>query len=100
MLFRDLFDSDAVADRDGRQVVAAGTAEVELVAPNTVVAEFGEAAAEPAGRTEYMAALGIRVRSLSAAAQQLRAIPGVRVEPQRVVVPAEAAFNTTIVFSE
>jgi len=99
-LFRDLFGGDAVAERDGRQVMIAGTAQVELTPPNIIAAEFGEAAAEPAGRAEYMAALGIRVRSLREAAQRLRAVPGVRTEPQRLVVPAAAAFNTTIVFSE
>jgi hypothetical protein len=100
LLFRDLFGGDSVSERDGRQVVAAGTAEVELTQPNTVAAEFGEAAAKPAGRAEYMAALGIRVRSLRDAAQRLSSVPGVRVEPRRVLVPASAAFNTAIVFSE
>jgi len=64
-----------------------------------VSAEFGEAAAEPAGRAEYMAALGIKVRSLPATAQRLRSVQ-VHAEPHRLVVPASAAFNTTIVFSE
>src|SRR5271157_5812099 len=100
MLFRDLFGGDAVTDRDGPCVMAAGTAQVELATPGAVAAEFGEAAAEPAGRAEYMAALGIRVRSLREAAQRLHAVPGVRVEPQRVLVPAAAAFNTVLVFSE
>ena len=99
-LFRDLFGAEAVADRDGRQVIVAGTTQVELAPPNAVAFEFGEAAAEPAGRGEYMAALGIRVRSLPEAAQRLRAVPGIRAEPQRLVVPAGAAFNTAIVFSE
>jgi hypothetical protein len=99
-LFRDLFGSDAVADRDGRQVMAAGTAQVELALPNIVAAEFGEVAAEPAGRAEYMAALEIKVRSLREAAQMLAAVAGVRVEPQGLVVPAASAFNTAIVFSE
>ena len=99
-LFRDLFGADAVANRDGRQVMAAGMAQVELTPPNVVASEFGEAAAEPAGRGEYMAALGIRVRSLRETAQRLRSVPGVRVEPHRLVVPAGAAFNTAIVFSE
>jgi hypothetical protein len=99
-LFRDLFGHSAVAGLDGRQVMAAGTAQVELVPPNIVAAEFGGAAAEPAGRAEYMAALEIRVRSLPAAAQQLHSVQGVRVEPDRLVVPAGVAFNTTIVFSE
>jgi hypothetical protein len=65
-----------------------------------LVAEFAEAAADPAGRAEYMAVLGIRVRSLRETAQRLHGIAGVRTEPQRLVVPAAAAFNTTIVFSE
>ena len=99
-LFRDLFGPDAVADRDGRQVMTAGTAEVELAPPPMVAAQFGEAAAEPAGRTEYMAALVIRVRSLSATARCLSAVPGLRVDPHRLIVPAAAAFNTTLVFSE
>ena len=99
-LFRDLFGADAVSERDGRQVLAAGPAQVELASPNIVAAEFGEAAAEPSGRSEYMAALAIRVGSLSAAAQSLRDIPGVRVEPHRMVVPAGAAFNTTLLFAE
>ena len=80
--------------------MAAGMAQVELIPPNVVASEFGEAAAEPAGRAEYMAALGIRVRSLPETAQRLRSVPGVRVEPQRLVVPAGAAFNTAIVFAE
>jgi catechol 2,3-dioxygenase-like lactoylglutathione lyase family enzyme len=100
VLFRALFGSDAVAERDGRQVMAAGTAQVELALPNIVAAEFGEAVAEPAGRPEYMAALEIKVRSLRKAAKLLRPISGVRVEAQRLVVPATSAFNTTLAFSE
>jgi hypothetical protein len=99
-LFRDLFGSGAVADRDGRQVMTAGTAEVELAPAPMVAAEFGAAAAMPAGRAEYMAALAIRVRSLSAAAQCLSTVPGLRVEPHRLIVPTAATFNTTLVFSE
>jgi len=99
-LFRALFGGEAVIDRNGHCVVAAGTAQVELVPPNSVREEFGEAAAQPAGRTEYMAALVLKVGSLATAAEQLRVVPGVRIEPHRVVVPASAAFNTTIVFAE
>jgi hypothetical protein len=99
-LFRDLFGAHAVAERNGRQVMTAGTAQVELSPPNMIAAEFGAAASEPAGRAGYMAALGIKVRSLRETAQMLHAVTGVRVEPRRLVVPAAAAFNTTIVFSE
>jgi hypothetical protein len=99
-LFRGLFGDDAIADRNGAQIIAAGVAQVELSTPDMITAEFGEAAANPAGRTEFMAALGITVRSLHAAEQCLRSVPGLRVEPHRLVVPADAAFNTAIAFSE
>jgi hypothetical protein len=100
MLFRRLFGDAAVTDNDGQEIVAAGTAQVQLCRPDTVAAELGAAAAQPAGRTEYMAALGIRVRSLPEAERSLHSVPGLRVEPQRLVVPADAAFNTAIEFSE
>jgi hypothetical protein len=99
ILFRGLF-GDAIRDHAGRQMIAAGTAQVELATPDAVTDEFGGAAAEPAGRLEYMAALGIQVRSLHEAEQCLRSVPGVHVEPHRLVVPADAAFNTAIAFSE
>jgi hypothetical protein len=99
-LFRGLFGDEIVADRNGAQIIAAGAAQVELSTPDAVAAEFGEAAAEAAGRTEHMAALGIRVRSLHEAGQCLRTVPGLHVEPHRLVVPAGAAFNTAIAFSE
>lgn len=99
-LLRGLFGDNAVADRNGRQIITAGATQVELSTPDAVAGELGEMAAEAAGRTEYMAALGIRVRSLPAAGECLRSIPGLRVERHRLVVPAEAAFNTAIAFSE
>jgi catechol 2,3-dioxygenase-like lactoylglutathione lyase family enzyme len=99
-LFRDLFGGASVAEHDRKHVMTAGAAQVELISPNTIAAEFGEAAPEPAGRVEYVAVLGIRVRSLRDAAQRLHGIAGVRADPQRLVVPAAAAFNTTIAFSE
>ena len=99
-LFRDLFGGDAITERDGRCVIAAGMAQIELTPPNMVAAEFAEAAAQPAGRAEYMAALEIRVRSLRRAAQRLGAVPGIRAGSHQVVVPAAAAFNTTFSFTE
>ncbi len=98
-LFGALFGPGAVAERDGTCVVAAGMARVELTAPKAIAGEFGNAAAEPAGRAEYLAGLELKVSSLADTAERLRAVPGVRIEPRRVVVPARAAFNTTIAFS-
>jgi len=99
-LFRGLFGDEAIADRDGREIIGIGAAQVELSMPDAVAAEFGAAAAEPAGRTEYMAALGIRVRSLAETRQCLRSVAGLRVEPHRLVVPAGAAFNVAVVFTQ
>jgi len=100
LLFRDLFGGHAVTEHDGRQVMTAGTVQIELTPLKMVASEFGDAAAEPAGRAEYMAVLGIKVRSLHETVQQLRQVSGVRAEPRRLVVPAAGAFNTTIAFSE
>jgi catechol 2,3-dioxygenase-like lactoylglutathione lyase family enzyme len=99
-LFRGLFGDHAVADRDARQVINAGSAQVEVATRDAVSAEFEDAAPEPAGRTEYMTAVEIRVRSLHEAEQCLCSVPGLRVEPHRLVVPADTAFNTTIIFSD
>lgn len=99
-LFRALFGGEAVVSRNGCCRVAAGAAQVELVPPQAIAAEFGEAAAQAAGRAEYMAALALKVSSLATATQRLRAVRGVRIEPNRVVVPAAAAFNTVIAFAE
>ena len=99
-MFRGLFGNDAIAERDTAQILTAGTARVELSTPEAVASEFGETTAQPAGRSEYMAALGIRIRSLPEAERCLRSVSGVRVESHRLTVPAGAAFNTTIIFSE
>jgi len=98
-LFAALFGSDSVAERDGKCIVAAGAAQVELMTQGAVAAEFGDAAAGAAGRSEYLAGLELQVPSRDATAERLRAVPGVQVEAGRVVVPARAAFNTTLVFS-
>jgi catechol 2,3-dioxygenase-like lactoylglutathione lyase family enzyme len=97
-LFRDLFGSDAVIGAGGRLLLRAGSAQVEFATPSAIATEYGAAAAEPAGRTEYMAALALRVSSLRRAAEKLRAVPGLRVEPHRLVVPAASACNTAIAF--
>jgi hypothetical protein len=65
-----------------------------------VAAEFGDAAATPLGRREYLAAAEFRVGSLAETARALGPSAGLRVEPGRVVVPAAAAGNATLVFAE
>jgi hypothetical protein len=100
-LFQALFGPAAAAAAPDRRVtVAAGTARVELMTPAAVAAEFGDAAAGPAGRAEYLAAAQFRVRSLAETARRLSPVAGLRVDGRRVVVPAAAAFNATLVFTE
>jgi catechol 2,3-dioxygenase-like lactoylglutathione lyase family enzyme len=98
-LFRALFGPEAVTEENGGCVIRAGAAQVELRLPGAIAEEFGDAAAEPAGRTEYLAAIELKVGSLFRTAERLRQVPGVRIDPRRAVVPARAACNTTIAFS-
>jgi len=98
-LFGALFGPEAVTERETSCLVRAGAARVELTTPAAIAAEFGDAAAVSAGRAEYLAALELDVGSLADTAERLREVPAVRIEPRRVVVPARAAFNTTIAFS-
>jgi hypothetical protein len=98
-LFSALFGGTAVAERGERCVLAAGAAQIELASAGAIADEFGAAAADPAGRGEYLAGLEFRVNSLAATAQRLAAAPGVGIASDRIVVPAAAAFNTTLAFS-
>ena len=99
LLFTALFGPESVSERHGVCFIEAGAAPVELATPGAIAAEFGDAAAESAGRREYLVGLELRVESLADTRERLRFVPGVRIEPRRVVVPASAAFNTMLVFS-
>ena len=99
-LFQALFGSVPANASDGRLLITAGAARIELTPPAAVAEEFGEAGADPASRREYLAAAEFTVVSLPETERLLRSTAGVRVEDQRVVVPAAAAFNATLVFTE
>jgi hypothetical protein len=98
-LFAALFGPEAVTGRGTGCVVAAGAAQVELNTPRAISEEFGDAAADSSGRVDYLAAIELKVSSLADTAERLRSVPGVRIEARRVVVPAGAAFNTTLSFA-
>ena len=99
-LFEALFGTQAVvAAPSGRVGIAAGAACVEFLTPATVAEEFGTAAPLAAGRAEYLAAAEFAVRSLPETARLLRSIAGLAADGRRVVVPAAAACNATLVFS-
>jgi Glyoxalase-like domain len=98
-LFAALFGAAALSQRDGACILRAGEARVDLMPAAAIAAEFGDAAvAAPAGRGDHLAALELRVASLDAAGERLRPVAGVRVDARRIVVPAVAAFNTTLSF--
>ncbi len=99
-LFATLFGPDSVAETAGTCIVAAGSARVELTTPQAVAAEFGAAAADPAGRAEYIAAVALKVASLAATADCLHRAAGMRPERDRIIVPACAAVNATLGFNE
>ena len=99
-LFQALFRSVPANASDGRLLITAGTARIELTPPSAIAEEFGEAAADPARRTEYLAAAEFKVTSLPETERLLGSTAGLRVEDRRVVVPAAAAFNATLIFTE
>lgn len=99
-LFEALFGPESVAETLGRCVFDAGAVRVELATPASVAGEFGEAAAEPAGRAEYLAAVELKTSSLAQTAELLAAVADVHGEAARIVVPARAAFNAVLAFTE
>ena len=99
-LFGTLFGRDAVAERAGKCIVEAGAARVELATPAAIASEFGDAAADPAGRGEYLVGLELKTDDIARTKACLGAVPELQVAPRRLVVPARAAFNTTLVFAE
>jgi hypothetical protein len=101
-LFAALFGRDQVAAHpDGTTVLTLSDGgRVVLASVADTIGLLGQAAPDPAGRGGFMAALAIRVASVATVAQLLRGIPGLVVGPHRVIVPANAAFNTTILFED
>jgi hypothetical protein len=99
-LFQSLFGQTPAAVPGGRLAVTAGAARIELAPPAAIANEFGETAADPAGRSEYLTTAEFKVTSVAETERLLRSTHGLRVEEGRIVVPASAAFNATLVFTE
>jgi catechol 2,3-dioxygenase-like lactoylglutathione lyase family enzyme len=103
ILFGRTFGPNAVRQApNGVWRLAAGAVQVDLMVPEMLTARFGSAAPDPAGRTDYMAGLCIRTASLSQAARVLQVahIPDVKIESQRIIVPASQAMNVVLEFVE
>ncbi|MGE0257266.1 MAG: VOC family protein [Alphaproteobacteria bacterium] len=99
LLFAALFGTGGIVEAGGRRVIGAGAARVELTTPAAIAAEFGDAAADPSGRAEYLAAVELKTASLARATARLRGVKGISIDNERIVVPARAAFNATLVFT-
>ncbi len=101
-LFARMFGDEAVRAIEGGHALAVGLSRFEVVTPSRLTAIYGDAAPDPDGRSEFMAALTFRVRALDATAAALGAgqIEGFQREPGRIVVPARAAFGATLEFAE
>lgn len=89
------------ADANGVSL-SVGDLAIELRDVRHLVEEFGDALADPAGRHDYVAVLGLRTVSLEQTAAALAGgdVEGVLSEPDRLVVPARVAMNVTLEFRE
>ena len=90
-LFARLFGAHSVR---GAMLVA-GLATVEVMTPAELAERFGDAAPQPEGRVQFMAALILRTASL---ARTRDAVPGSAGFEDGLLVPAEAAGNVALVF--
>lgn len=102
-LFARMFGGEALrAGTAGTQTLTARRVRIDLVTPDELAQRFGDAAPDPAGRADYMAALSIRTTSLSQAAQAVRAggVSRARIEKHRILVPAADAMNVAVEFVE
>jgi Glyoxalase-like domain len=98
--FRKMFGAASVHAR-GRGGVSfeLQNSRIEILPPEAVAQRFGQAAPDPSGRENYLAALSIRTTSIAQTTGALAGIGAVKVEPDRVVIAAAEAFNTTLEFT-
>ena len=97
-----MFGADAVRPiSDGRRLLV-GLSQFDVITPAALQRAFGDAAPDGGGRSEFMAALTLRTRSLAAVDAALRAggIAAARREDDHIVVAAAAAFGTMLEFRE
>jgi hypothetical protein len=99
-LFGKMFGAGSVRPIEGGCALTVGVSRFDVVTPDALRAEFGDAAPDGGGRDSFMAALVFRTRSVDAAwrAMEQGEIAGARRENDRVVVPATSAFGATLVF--
>jgi hypothetical protein len=101
-LFARMFGADSVRSTADGCTLAVGLSRMDVVTPAALHAQFGDATPDGGGRTEFMAALSLRTRSLAATGQALDAgeISDTQRDGQRIIVPATAAFGAALEFHE
>ncbi len=101
-VFARMFGSDAVRETPDGCSLAVGLSRFDVVSPDALKSEFGDARAHGAGRTEFMAVLSLRTRSLRSVESALEAggVSDVQQFASRIVVPASLAFGATLEFHE
>lgn len=98
-LFGRMFGSGSVRAIDGGCALTVGLSRFEVVSPARLADLFGDAAGDPGGRADMMAALTFRTTSLDRAEAAL-AVGGIvaRRHAGRIVVPAAGAFGSVLEF--
>jgi hypothetical protein len=94
VLFAQMFGAASVRATEGGCTLAVGLSRFDVLTPDAVAAQLGDAAPDGGGRTEYMAGLTLRTLSLDMAAEAT----GFPQVSGRVLVPATAAFGTALEF--
>ena len=99
-IFKRMFGAAAVStDRSG-SMISCKQFRIEIVPPDVLAGSFGRDAPAADGRSDYMAAMSVRIQTLDKAEAALSAggIKHTRFADGRVVVPAIEAMNVTIEF--
>lgn len=101
-VFARMFGHDAVRDTADGCSLAVGLSRFDVITPDALKSEYGDAAPDGGGRSQFMASLGLRTRSLRSVEAALAAggVSGVQHSAGRIVVPASSAFGVTMEFRE
>jgi hypothetical protein len=101
-LFKGLFGPDSVVQRaDGTaDLILSDGGKVVLAPVADTIGSLGDAAPDADGRGNFLAGFVLSVTSVETVARLLRGLPGLQVSAHRVIIPAAAAFNTTLIFED
>ena len=99
-LFSRLFGAGAVRWEVDGLSIQAGKARIDVRRHAAVAVELGDAAPDPAGRPDYMAAITFRVGALDRTARVLTSTIDRARADGNLIVPANACGNVALIFTE